>query len=93
VDESARLAPNATPSASATPEETRDAAIKKRFGSSCRLAAECGGTWGIDCDAAVDGPYYYVEAPSLNVVARCGGYCDGARCTSCPPRTWTCATQ
>jgi hypothetical protein len=92
ADEVAHAAPSAAPSASATPEETRAAAIKGRFGTSCRLTRECAGLWGIDCDAAIDGPYYYVEAQTLKVVARCGGYCDGATCTNCPPRTWTCAT-
>jgi hypothetical protein len=91
ADVAARAASSAAPSASATPGEARDAAIKKRFGTSCRLARECQGLWGIDCDAALDGPYYYVEAQTLDVVARCGGYCDGARCTNCPPRTWTCS--
>lgn len=84
-----------TPSSSApvSPEEARVAAIKARFGNSCRLARECAGMWGIDCDAAVDGPFYYVEAQTLKVVAQCGGYCVGGRCTECPPRTWTCATR
>jgi hypothetical protein len=90
---SAEPASSSSASAVTPPEEARAAAIRGRFGNSCRLARECAGMWGIDCDAAVDGPFYYVEAQTLKVVARCGGYCDGARCTECPPRTWTCATQ
>ena len=87
----ASATPSASASASASPEEVRALAIQRRFGNACRLAHECGALWGIDCDTTVDGPYYYVEAQTLKVVARCGGYCDGSLCTSCPPRTWTCS--
>ncbi len=71
---SAEPAMSVAPSASAvtSPEEARVAAIRARFGNSCRLARECAGMWGIDCDAALGGPFYYVEAQTLEVVARCG---------------------
>lgn len=52
----------------------------------------CGDLWGIDCEAAVDGPYDYVKADTLEIVSRCGGYCMGGRCTNCPPREWKCPT-
>lgn len=68
------------------------ARVKDRFGARCTAMHACGDLWGIDCDAAVDGPYYYVRAQTLEVVAKCGGYCMGGRCTNCPPKEWTCAT-
>ncbi|MCC6527955.1 MAG: hypothetical protein IT373_35240 [Polyangiaceae bacterium] len=78
------------------PDPERDRAIQALFGPNCRLERTCGPLWGIDCDAAVDGPYYYAR-PHLEHVERittCGGACMGGRCTKCPPRAdgWTCAT-
>jgi hypothetical protein len=77
-------------------DRERDAAIKRTFGDICRLERTCGPLWGIDCHAAVDGPYYYAR-PRGNRIERittCGGYCMGGRCTDCPPRAagWTCPT-
>jgi hypothetical protein len=66
--------------------------IKRQFGEKCRLERTCGDLLGIDCDAAVDGPYYYVRRDSLEVVSRCGGYCMSGTCTDCPPKAWTCPT-
>ncbi len=67
------------------------ARVKQRFGESCRPERSCGGLLGVDCNAAVDGPYYYVEHADLKVVATCGGACMRG-CTDCPPKAWTCAT-
>jgi len=75
-----------------TPDAARDERIQQRFGDHCRLERTCGALWGIDCEAAVDGPYYYVKPDTLEVVSRCGGYCMGGRCTNCPPKEWNCAT-
>jgi len=68
------------------------ARIKKTFGESCRLERICGDLLGIDCKAAVDGPYYYVKPGSLEKVSTCGGACMGGRCTNCPPAEWDCDT-
>ena len=74
----------------------RDAFIKKRFGQDCSLERTCGPLWGIDCKAAVDGPYYYVQIMPDRVesITTCGGACMSNRCTNCPPKKegWTCAT-
>jgi len=67
------------------------ARVKQRFGEKCRPERSCGGLLGVDCDAAVDGPYYYVNDADLKVVSTCGGACMRG-CTDCPPRAWTCAT-
>ena len=78
------------------PDAERDKAIHERFGSRCRLERTCGPLWGIDCDAAVDGPYEYVKLykDHLEVITTCGGACMGGRCTNCPPKKegWTCPT-
>ncbi len=72
----------------------RDAAIKARFGERCRLERTCGPLWGVDCEAAVDGPYFYVRVKpnALETITTCGGACMGGRCTNCPPKNegWTC---
>jgi hypothetical protein len=68
------------------------ARIKKTFGERCRLERTCGDLLGIDCDAAVDGPYYYVKPGSLEKVSTCGGACMGGKCVNCPPAEWDCAT-
>ncbi|HEY1957296.1 MAG TPA: hypothetical protein VGH28_16870 [Polyangiaceae bacterium] len=74
----------------------RDAAIRSAYGPRCHLERTCGPLWGIDCDAAVDGPYLYVRprADHIDQLATCGGACMGGRCTHCPPRDdgWTCPT-
>lgn len=85
-------APAATGSTSPPPDAARDKRIRDKFGRVCRLERTCGALWGIDCEAATDGPYYYVKAETLETVSECGGFCRGGRCTSCPPKTWACAT-
>ncbi|MDC0674694.1 hypothetical protein [Nannocystis radixulma] len=66
--------------------------IKAKFGDNCRYERACGDLVGVDCNAAVDGPYHYVRRDSLEVVSRCGGACMGGGCTDCPPKAWTCPT-
>lgn len=81
--------PPAPPPVEVSPELA--ARIKQTFGDECRHERSCGGMMGIDCKAAVDGPYYYVRSSTLEVVSVCGGACMRG-CTNCPPRDWTCAT-
>lgn len=60
---------------------------------SCVLSLVCGDQAGIDCDSAVDGPYYYVDADDGDILGRCGGYCnrtDPEYCDHCPPDDWSC---
>ena len=68
------------------------ARVKQRFGEVCRPERSCGGMLGVDCNATVDGPYYYVEQADLKVVSTCGGTCRRG-CTDCPPKAWTCAVN
>jgi hypothetical protein len=77
-------------------EGERDRAIERRFGERCKLERTCGPLYGIDCQSAVDGPYYYVRVRSdgFHEITVCGGACMGGRCTNCPPKNegWTCET-
>ena len=68
--------------------------VAKQFGSWCRIERMCGDLLGIDCNSGGDGPYFYVEANSLEVVANCGGSCMSSyrsgECRDCPPKCWRC---
>ena len=63
----------------------------ERFdGPRCAVERICGPLVGVDCQAAADGPYYYVERDSGQVLAACGGACQMGDCENCPPSRWTC---
>jgi hypothetical protein len=49
----------------------------------------------VNCKAEVDGPFYYVDERSGEIVAACGGLCEARNCdlSKCPPKEWTCATN
>ena len=64
--------------------------MKEAFGEECGLERMCGEQWGVDCQATVDGPYYYVDPETLEVVATCGGACWVEACENCPPEGWNC---
>lgn len=78
------------------PDPERDASIKRRFGQMCKLERTCGPLWGIDCAAAIDGPYSYVRVlpDRIEEIVACGQGCQGEICKKCPPRGegWTCPT-
>jgi hypothetical protein len=88
--------PNGVMNKSPPHDAERDRAITKRFGERCRLERTCGPLWGVDCEAAVDGPYFYVRPrpDGLQTITTCGGACMGGRCKNCPPKNegWTCET-
>ena len=75
--------------APADPE--RDKRIQETFGERCKFERECGDMIGVDCGAAVDGPYYYAKKDTLEKISTCGGACRGG-CTDCPPKGWSCET-
>lgn len=83
--------PPATP-AQPPPDPALAARVQEKFGERCKLERSCGDLLGVDCGAALDGPYYYVQRSDLKTVSTCGGACMGGRCTDCPPKAWTCAT-
>jgi hypothetical protein len=66
------------------------AAAKAAFGELCRLERICGDQWGVDCGAAFDGFYFYVDAETLETIATCGGACHAGQCEDCPPAGWAC---
>jgi hypothetical protein len=61
-----------------------------KYGVDCKIESVCNNLVGVDCNSAADGPYYYIKRDTGELVARCGGYCDGRDCTNCPPKEWTC---
>ena len=64
--------------------------VKEAFGEHCGLERMCGDRWGVDCQTSVDGPYYYVDPETLEVIATCGGTCWVEECEDCPPEAWNC---
>jgi len=63
------------------------------LGLNCRAEITCGNLVGVNCRAEVDGPYYYVNKNTGQIVEYCGGYCQvpsGKYCRHCPPKEWTC---
>jgi len=67
-------------------------------GSRCELIARCNGIVKVDCGAAVDGPLYYFDEDTVELINCCGGCCftpDPAKqedCRlNCPPPGWTCS--
>ena len=68
------------------------AKVKDKYGKRCRPERVCRHMLGIDCDAAVDGPYYYVDLDTFSELAICGGACMRGDCRNCPPKDWDCPT-
>ena len=83
--------PPPVPDAAAADPELA-ARVRARFGDGCRLERVCGDLAGVDCNAAADGPYYYVRSRDLELLSTCGGACMAGKCTECPPPAWTCST-
>ena len=81
----------AEPPPGGPPDPALAARIKEKFGDRCSYERACGELVGVDCGAAVDGPYYYVTRKDLTTVSTCGGACRMG-CTDCPPKAWTCPT-
>lgn len=65
--------------------------IASRIGFLPRSVTYCNGMLGLDYNAAMDGPYNYVELPTFKTIAKCGGYCMAKDCSNiCPPPNWNC---
>lgn len=69
----------------------------KKYGQSCEVARICDSVIGINCNSEIDGPYYYVNKNSGEILSKCGGYCLTADqeqikiCqTKCPAEEWNC---
>ena len=61
----------------------------KSLGLSCEVERTCNGIIGVDCNSDVDGPYYYIDEKTGQIISKCGGYCE-VGCTNCPPKEWSC---
>jgi hypothetical protein len=70
----------------------------KRSGLECEEVDDCNGIVLVDCRSAVDGPTYYFDEDTVEIISVCGGACwlphpDPDRpeiCRACPPPAWTC---
>ena len=61
------------------------------YGIECKNGGECGNIIEVDCGAEKDGPLYYVDRKSGEIISSCGGFFVGAYTrNSCPPKEWTC---
>jgi hypothetical protein len=57
----------------------------------CELERVCGSLIYVDCHSEVDGPAYYADGKTLDVIATCGGACMNVdKPCDCPPTAWTC---
>jgi hypothetical protein len=78
------------------PEEVVTLPAEIRFNTNCKDVTYCGDLVSVDCGAEVDGPLYYVDRNSGEIVEWCGGFCFGNSdsndkyCRNCPPEGWTC---
>lgn len=72
----------------------RQDAIARSMGKNCKAIERCEGVLHVSCRPEVDGPSYYVDFPTGDVISTCGGACrlpDRDECNSlCPPPEWTC---
>lgn len=68
------------------------AKVQAKYGPHCRAERVCRDMLGIDCNAAADGPYFYVSLETFDELAKCGGACMMGDCKNCPPKNWDCPT-
>lgn len=62
----------------------------KKYGQNCRVEKVCGFLVGIDCQSSLDGPYYYINRKTEEIISTCGGACRNDQCAHCPPKEWGC---
>jgi hypothetical protein len=75
-----------------------EAAEKQSGGSrSCKEVGRCNGIVSVDCRSSTDGPLYYYDEDTVELINCCGGCCftpDPAKAEdcrlNCPPPAWTC---
>ncbi|KKU95063.1 MAG: hypothetical protein UY22_C0001G0007 [Candidatus Amesbacteria bacterium GW2011_GWC1_48_10] len=47
----------------------------KKYGPDCEYVSRCGNIISVNCRAEVDGPFYYVNKKTGEILEYCGGYC------------------
>ena len=73
-----------------------DSIVAKAGFPGCKLDGVCGDLIGIDCGAATDGPFLYVNKITNKEISACGGAMmipdiSGTRIRDeCPPKEWKC---
>ncbi|RJQ37345.1 hypothetical protein C4552_01100 [Candidatus Parcubacteria bacterium] len=62
------------------------------YGPLCgQISGTCNGIVAINCHAEMDGPFYYVDEATGDIISTCGGECLFGTCEGqCPPAAWTC---
>lgn len=76
----------------------RQDAIARSMGKNCMAGELCHGILYVTCQPEADGPAYYVDFPTGDVISTCGGACrlleHKDQCNSlCPPPEWTCGKE
>jgi hypothetical protein len=79
------------------PLTAEELALMERLGlargpTACKVADSCGDLIYIDCNAAADGPAFYIDRKAAQLLSTCGGACM-AGCKDCPPSAWTCSAR
>jgi hypothetical protein len=67
-----------------------DARIKAKFGTECKVQESCRDMMYVDCNAAADGPAYYVTTGRLEVIGTSGGLCMAGHCSGAPKEWQEC---
>jgi len=68
-------------------------------GTICGKPLICGNVVSVNCSADTDGPHFYYNNDSGNLIMACGGACDSpdpsdpTACKACPPKEWSCASD
>ena len=66
-----------------------DLKIKQKFGQECKITEKCDDMIYVDCNAAADGPAYYLDK-NLNVIGESGGLCMRGKCSGAPKEWFDC---
>lgn len=66
---------------------TDEAAIKRKFGDNCKITDSCADMVYVDCNAAADGPAYFLDK-NLETIGTSGGFCMSGQCSGAPAE-WT----
>lgn len=69
--------------------------IAAELGGNCTAGDSCEGVLYVSCQPELDGPSYYVDLTTEEVISACGGTCRGPRAQErcqkqCPPPQWSC---
>jgi hypothetical protein len=67
--------------------------VKEKW-PNCDVDRVCGNLVYLDCGSAMDGPAYYINGKTFEVLSTCGGVCmNPDEPCDCPPAAWKKCTQ